>query len=112
MTIGGHTVTHPVLARASNDRQRTEVSGCGARLAAELGERMRYFSYPVGGPDTFTDVTRECLKQAGVQFAFSYYGGFRRFSDWDDFDIRRVPVDLHMTRDWVRSAATLPQFFA
>jgi peptidoglycan/xylan/chitin deacetylase (PgdA/CDA1 family) len=112
MTIGGHTVNHPVLARAPREIQREEIEGCSHRLAMELGQPMRYFSYPVGGTRAFDSVTRECLKAVGVQYAFSYYAGYRRFGDWDDYDIRRVPVESYLTRDWFRSIVELPQLFA
>ena len=112
MTIGGHTVNHPVLARASREVQHQEIEGCGDRLATELGEPMRYFSYPVGGPGAFDAVTKECLHAVGVQYAFSYYSGRRGFDDWDDYDIRRVPVESYLTPDWFRSMVVMPQLFA
>jgi peptidoglycan/xylan/chitin deacetylase (PgdA/CDA1 family) len=112
MTIGGHTVSHPVLARATHEIRRNEIEGCSHRLAKELGEPMRYFSYPVGGRGAFDSVTRECLKEVGVQYAFSNYAGYRRFGDWDDYDIRRVPVEKHLTTDWFRSIVVLPRLFA
>ena len=112
MTIGGHTVNHPVLASASRDVQRQEIEACGDRLAAELGEPMRYFSYPVGGSAAFNSVTRECLRQAGVQYAFSYYSGYRQFGEWDDYDIRRVPVESYLSREAFRSIVELPQLCA
>lgn len=112
MTIGGHTVNHPVLTRAPREIQRREIGECGRRLAAELGEPMRFFSYPVGGSEAFDAVTRQCLRDLGVQYAFSYYAGYRRFSDWDDYDIRRVPVEADLSADWFRSTLALPQLFA
>lgn len=112
MTIGGHTVNHPVLARACRTIQQREIEGCSQRLARELGQPMRYFSYPVGGCGSFDAITRECLRQVGVQYAFSYYSGYRRFADWDDYDVLRVPVEAHMTLDWFRSILLLPQVFA
>jgi peptidoglycan/xylan/chitin deacetylase (PgdA/CDA1 family) len=112
MTIAGHTVTHPILARAPLERQREEILGCGARLAEEMGEPMRYFSYPIGKPGSFDSVTQHCLREAGVRYAFSYYGGFRRFGDWNNYDVRRVPVETYLTADWFRSIFTLPQLFA
>lgn len=112
MTIGGHTVTHPVLARMAPADQRHEILECGRRLASELGEPMRYFSYPVGNLTAFDATTRDCLREAGVSYAFSYYGGYRRFDDWDDYDVRRVAIEANMNSDWVRSIATLPQVFA
>lgn len=112
MTIGGHTVNHPVLSRAPREVQREEIEGCSRRLATELGEPMRYFSYPVGGPGAFGSITRECLRNAGVQYAFSYYNGYRRFGNWDDYNIRRVAVESDLTPDLFRSIVTLPQLFA
>jgi peptidoglycan/xylan/chitin deacetylase (PgdA/CDA1 family) len=112
MTVAGHSVTHPILARAPRERQKDEIFGCAARLAEEMGEPMRYFSYPVGGPNSFNSVTQECLREAGVRYAFSYYGGFRRFGDWNNFDIRRVPVETYLTPEWFRSIVTLPQLLA
>lgn len=112
MTIAGHTVTHPVLAQASVQRQRNEILGCGSRLAEELHEPMRYFSYPVGGPSSFSSVTQNCLREAGVRYAFSYYGGFCRFDKWNNYDVRRVAIDPYLTTDWFRSIVTLPQVFA
>jgi len=112
MTVAGHTVTHRVLARAPLARQREEILGCGTRLAEELREPMRYFSYPVGKPDSFNSVTQNCMREAGVQYAFSYYGGFRRFDNWNNYDVRRVAVETYLTTDWFRSIVTLPQFLA
>src|SRR5690606_9847283 len=48
MTIGGHTMTHPILSRLPKERQRQEIEGCAARILAETGRRMEYFAYPVG----------------------------------------------------------------
>jgi peptidoglycan/xylan/chitin deacetylase (PgdA/CDA1 family) len=112
MTIGAHTVTHPVLARASQEHQRDEILGCCNRLIEEMGQPIRHFSYPVGGQNAFDAITRDVLREAGIQHAFSYYGGFRRFSDWDDYDIRRVPVEPYIDFDWFRSIVSLPHLFA
>ncbi|MGC1616017.1 MAG: polysaccharide deacetylase family protein [Candidatus Acidiferrum sp.] len=112
MTVAGHTVTHPVLARAPLARQREEILGCGTRLAEEMREPMQYFSYPVGGPSSFNSVTQDCLREAGVRYGFSYYGGFRRFGDWNNYDVRRVAVETYFTPDWFRSIVTLPQLLA
>ena len=112
MTVAGHTVTHSILARAPREKQRDEIFECGTRLAEEMGEPMRYFSYPVGKPNSFNSVTQDCLREAGVQYAFSYYGGFRRFGDWNNYDVRRVAVETYVTSEWFRSIVSLPQFLA
>lgn len=112
MTIGGHSITHLILTRATSDRQQAEIVGCGQRLTEEIGKPLRYFSYPVGGRNTFNAVTREILRDAGVLFAFSHYRGFRQFGDWDDYDIRRVAVEPCITYDWFRCVLSLPRYFA
>jgi peptidoglycan/xylan/chitin deacetylase (PgdA/CDA1 family) len=111
MSIGGHTINHPILAQMLPEQQWQEISGCGERFKEELGEPMLYFSYPVGGLGSFNDDTRACLEKAGVRYAFSYYGGFRRFDEWDKYDIRRIAVESYIGTDWFRAIVTLPQFF-
>jgi peptidoglycan/xylan/chitin deacetylase (PgdA/CDA1 family) len=112
MTIGGHTVNHPVLASLPADEQRQEIDGCAQRLQEELGEAMVAFSYPVGRPECFNADTRASLRQCGVRYAFSYYGGYRTGADWDDHDIRRIAVETYVDRDLFRSTVCMPQIFA
>jgi peptidoglycan/xylan/chitin deacetylase (PgdA/CDA1 family) len=112
MSFGGHTVTHPILARLSPELQEREISGCASRLQAELAEPMRWFAYPVGAPDTFTADTRRLLADAGVELAFSFYGGFARFGQWDPYDVPRVHVSPDHGPALLRATMMLPQLFA
>jgi peptidoglycan/xylan/chitin deacetylase (PgdA/CDA1 family) len=111
MTIGGHTMSHVVLARASQERQRQEILGCGDRISSEIGKAMRYFSYPVGGPDAYDAGTLDVLREARIQYAFSYYGGLNTLCEWNDYDLRREPVEANVTSDLFRSIVSLPQVF-
>jgi peptidoglycan/xylan/chitin deacetylase (PgdA/CDA1 family) len=108
MTVGGHTVNHHVLSRLDPERQRAEVLGCARRLEEELGVPMRTFSYPAGQRDSFDEVTRACLREAGVQSAFTYYGGFRRLDDWDALDVPRIAVEQDTTFDEFRALVLAP----
>jgi hypothetical protein len=112
MCIGGHTVNHPVLARLPAEEQDAEVLGCKERFEAELGEPMRYFSYPVGGPSAFNEDTRRCLEARGVELAFSYYGSFIRFAGWDSYDVPRVAVEQCTTPGDLAALMALPQLLA
>lgn len=112
MTIGGHTVTHPVLARMDAEAQRTEILTCAQRLNEELGRPMTCFSYPVGNPSAFDQVSRDTLHDAGVAHAFSYYGGYGRFDAWDPLDVPRVAIEPEIDRAWFRAIITLPRLFA
>jgi peptidoglycan/xylan/chitin deacetylase (PgdA/CDA1 family) len=112
MSFGGHTVNHPILGSLPISRQAEEIAGCKRRLEAELGEPMRWFSYPVGTKRAFNRETRSCLEGLNVELAFSFYGGFGRMHSWDPFDIPRATVGRATTEQLFRAALTLPQVFA
>jgi peptidoglycan/xylan/chitin deacetylase (PgdA/CDA1 family)/CelD/BcsL family acetyltransferase involved in cellulose biosynthesis len=111
MAIGGHTVDHGILAHMGAADQRAQIRGCADRLQAELGCTMDSFSYPVGHPRAFNETTRACLTQAGVKYAFSYYGGIRTAADWDAYDIRRIAIESETTFDEFRAITLLPSIF-
>ena len=108
MTIGGHTVRHQILSRLEKDEQGREIAACKARLAQELDQPMRAFAYPVGGRDTFDDVTRAALKENGVRVAFSYYGGVPKLDAWDEYDVPRVPIEAHHTFEDFKAILMFP----
>ncbi len=111
MTIGGHTVTHPILARIPIARQEQEIAGCRLRLQEELGQEMAWFAYPVGSRDTFTEDTRQILRGSGVQLAFSFYGGFARFTRWDPLDVPRIHISQSHGPELLQAALWLPPLF-
>ncbi|MBB1472364.1 MULTISPECIES: polysaccharide deacetylase family protein [unclassified Luteimonas] len=110
MTIGGHTVNHPILSSLALDDQRAEIEGCALRLREELGIDMTHFAYPVGGPTAFDNETMRLLGAAGVAQAFSFYGGVARASS-APLDLQRVPVSEDTGQDLFRAMVQLPQMF-
>jgi peptidoglycan/xylan/chitin deacetylase (PgdA/CDA1 family) len=112
MSMGGHTVTHPILSSLEPREQRDEIETCARRIAEELGTPMRLFSYPVGWPSTFDAVTRTCLREQGVEFAFSQYGGFQRAGEWDPYDLRRATIGETTTIPVLNAMTTAPRLFA
>jgi peptidoglycan/xylan/chitin deacetylase (PgdA/CDA1 family) len=108
MTMGAHTVNHPVLARHSRDSQHAEIMGSLERIAEETGERPASFSYPDGTRGSFDSTSRALLQEGGVRFAFSNYGGIARPGRWDPYDIPRISLGHQMTRHRFRGIATLP----
>jgi peptidoglycan/xylan/chitin deacetylase (PgdA/CDA1 family) len=110
--IGGHSVTHPLLARLPVERQREEIVGSLDRIEAELGERPRCFSYPVGLRDAFTDETATCLREAGIEQAFSNYGGYVHHAGLHPLDVPRSNVGPALTGPSFHAVLTLPQLCA
>lgn len=111
MDFGGHTVNHPILANHSEEKQRMEIEHCKHRIETEIGQSISSFSYPVGGKDWFDQRTRNCLKQAGYRWGFSYYGGFSRLGTHDNWDIPRIAVESEEPATLFRSSVSLPQVF-
>lgn len=110
MTIGGHTVNHPVLSRLPVERQREEIQTCAARLRAETGRPMDYFAYPVGSQWAFDEQTRACLKAVGVKRAFSYYGGQAR-ADSPRYDTPRMAMEPYVEIHDLGAMLSIPRLF-
>src|SRR5690606_15892748 len=110
MTIGGHTVNHPVLSSLPLDAQRAEIEGCATRLREELGIAMAHFAYPVGSRSAFDGGTMRLLREAGVRQAYSFYGGVAQ-SGSGLLDLRRIAVVEDIGTDLFRAMVQLPQMF-
>jgi peptidoglycan/xylan/chitin deacetylase (PgdA/CDA1 family) len=50
VTIGAHTVNHPMLAKIPENAVGTEIGMSRAVIEAALGVKPRHFAYPVGDP--------------------------------------------------------------
>lgn len=70
--IGGHTLTHPALARASVDEQRCEIAGNRTALEELIGKPVNAFAYPFGQIGThYSPETVAVVRQAGFDMAFT-----------------------------------------
>jgi peptidoglycan/xylan/chitin deacetylase (PgdA/CDA1 family) len=112
MALGGHTDEHVLLSEQPRERQRAELETCLRRIAEEVGVWPVAISYPYGSPRSFDQITLACLEQANVRYAFSYYGGYYRFGDWDPYDIPRVAVERYVSRPLFRSIVAWPRLLA
>jgi peptidoglycan/xylan/chitin deacetylase (PgdA/CDA1 family) len=110
--IGAHTVTHPILARLPHAQQRKEISGSVDRIEAELGERPRWLAYPVGVTGTFNEDSRLAAREAGIELAFSNYGGRVTRSNFLALDIRRTSAETLRTPTLFTATLALPPLFA
>ena len=71
VTIGAHTVTHPVLARLSPEDAAREVEDSRAALAEIVGYQPAFFAYPNGKPGDVAPATVEHLLASGWRGAFT-----------------------------------------
>jgi peptidoglycan/xylan/chitin deacetylase (PgdA/CDA1 family) len=75
MTIGAHTLSHPMLSQLPPELARAEISESRARLESVLEKRVWAFAYPFGDPQSVTPQVLAMAEEAGYQAAFLNFGG-------------------------------------
>lgn len=101
MEIGGHTLTHPILASIDDIAARTEIAEGKAKLEAIIGTPLRLFAYPNGKPEKdYLPAHVKMVKEAGFEAAVSTAWGaaqhdndmfqLPRFTPWDKSEWRYV----------------------
>lgn len=94
--VGSHTVTHPNMARCTDDELRRELADSKRALEERLGLRTVGFAYPFGGRGDITARGRTLVREAGYACCCSAYGGSNPPQP-DPYDIRRIPIDHRFT---------------
>jgi peptidoglycan/xylan/chitin deacetylase (PgdA/CDA1 family) len=113
--LGGHTHTHPILARCTPAAAEMEIQKTAALLQQELGDRPRSFAYPNGQPGDITDQVQRCVAQAGFSAGFNMTSDFIQPTQ-PHFDLNRygnprsldeleatVSGSLHRYASWKRT---------
>jgi len=117
MTIGAHTVSHPILARLPTAEARQEIASSRETLKAITGRPITLFAYPNGKPtEDYLLEHVAMVRELGFSGAVSTAWGAASMSD-DFFQLPRfLPWDrtamrfsLRLTSNLLRSASTLPR---
>jgi peptidoglycan/xylan/chitin deacetylase (PgdA/CDA1 family) len=69
VTIGAHTVNHPILAKCAPEIARREIAEGVDRIAQHMGRRPEHFSYPVGDPTSAGPREFEMVRDVGFKTA-------------------------------------------
>jgi len=69
MTIGAHTVNHPILSRLSLPDARFEIERSRSMIADACGAPPRAFAYPNGREEDYTEAVVEMVRDAGFTCA-------------------------------------------
>ncbi len=75
MTIGAHTLTHPVLTEQPGELAWTEIVKSRVQLEAVLGREIWALAYPFGGSDSISPRVFAMAREAGFAAAFTNIGG-------------------------------------
>jgi hypothetical protein len=77
VTIGAHSLTHPVLANESAAESERQIRGSVGQLTALLGRPVRDFAYPNGAAGLdYGPREQASLRAAGVELAFATDSGY------------------------------------
>ena len=75
MTIGAHTMSHPMLSQMPEELVREEIVECKAKFEAALQTQIWAFAYPFGDAGSVTPQVLTISREAGYDAAFLNYGG-------------------------------------
>jgi peptidoglycan/xylan/chitin deacetylase (PgdA/CDA1 family) len=75
MTVGAHTLTHPILSQLPPELAWTEIAESRSRLEVALGKEIWAFAYPFGDGGSVTPQVVAMTKHAGFHAAFMNIGG-------------------------------------
>lgn len=105
VTMGAHTMSHPVLTRVSAKQARAEIFGSKACIEAEIGAPVTTFAYPNGHPADFNAAIQRDLADAGIEAAFTLIPG-----PASPAEIRANPFTIR--RMFLSHKDSLPRFAA
>jgi peptidoglycan/xylan/chitin deacetylase (PgdA/CDA1 family) len=91
ITIGSHTLTHPMLSALDHAQVERELVDSRARLEAVLGHPVRLFAYPFGKGTDFTEHVKRAVQKAGYAAACTTIDGGAGLEP-DPFELRRVKI--------------------
>jgi peptidoglycan/xylan/chitin deacetylase (PgdA/CDA1 family) len=97
ITIGAHTVNHPILANVDDATARREIVESKARLEEMIGAPVTTFAYPNGGPARdYTGRDVVLAREAGFEVAVS--------TAWGAATAAADPLQVPRIAPWDRTA--------
>ncbi len=91
LTIGSHTMTHPILPTLTEDEIQHELHDSRERLETELGRRVDWFCYPNGSTDERVRKVARSIYRAAVTTEEGMVS-----AEVDPIAIPRIPVTSHL----------------
>jgi len=112
MDIGSHGVNHRMLGRLPAEEMVAEVRGSRLALERELGHAPPTLSYPVGGPNAYSEAVIAAAREAGFRLAFNYISGSNPLPLTDRFALQRLPVEYETDIGWFAGIVAWPELFS
>lgn len=74
-TIGGHTISHPSLAKLSFEDATMEIKDGLTRIEMLIQKEVSYFAYPYGTPNEIGEREYQIVENLGLKMAFMAHQG-------------------------------------
>jgi peptidoglycan/xylan/chitin deacetylase (PgdA/CDA1 family) len=103
MTVGAHTLSHPLLPKMSEELAEQEIRNCKTRLEAQLQQEVWALAYPFGHEGSASMREMTMAERAGYTCAFLNYGGGL---------VKRTSPRFGLPRAHVTAQMNLPEFEA
>lgn len=91
LTIGSHTITHPILRNLDSDALRDEIIRSKIMIEEQVGTEVRHFAYPNGTKDDLTPEIVRTVKEAGYHTGLSTIRGIN-YPGADPFTLCRTGI--------------------
>jgi peptidoglycan/xylan/chitin deacetylase (PgdA/CDA1 family) len=95
MTIGAHTMTHPLLSEQSPELARVEMLECRKAMEQRLGKQVWALAFPFGTSASVGDREHKLAEEAGYECAFLNVGGSLQAAS-PRFALPRIHVTAEM----------------
>ena len=103
VSLGAHTMHHPVLAYMSDANEvRYEIGECRQKLEQNLSRPVYVFAYPIGKTEHIDETAIQAVRDAGYRWAVTTLRGINT-PDSDPYQLRRVASEV--SRHWLVMAA-------
>lgn len=112
MEIGSHGVHHWMLAQLPQDEMVAEVAGSRETLERELAAPAHVISYPVGGPDAYSQAVVDEVRAQKFGIGCSYVSGSNPWPLNDRYALLRLPVERYMDPVWFKGMLAWPELFS
>jgi peptidoglycan/xylan/chitin deacetylase (PgdA/CDA1 family) len=89
MSIGSHTLTHPILGQITPETQQWELEHSKRVIEENLGSKICSLAYPIGMRGGFDAATEQIARSVGYTMCFSFYGGVNTPSNMNATNLLR-----------------------
>lgn len=104
VTVGCHTVSHPVLSGLDRETCIAEITCARDRITEKLGQAPRFFAYPYGGEAQVGRAAPKLVAAAGFAAAFTTCRGLLDGTSMDPYAVPRISLeaeDLLLARAYI-----------